>query len=638
MSGIAVIYHPDGSPAHPDQLDGMMAALNHRGPDGLKRWCKRPVVLGHAMLRTTPESVKETQPLCDESGSLCLTLDGRVDNFEELAAAIRAKGAQLRCETGAELVLRAYECWQEESPRRIIGDFAYALWDEKRQRLFCVRDSLGIKPFYYYVDHRTFVCSSELQAILAYLQGPREPNESFIAEYLWGGLADRRETLYKRIFRLEPSHYLIVDRDGLTIRQYYDLNPESQITYANDREYAEHFFDILEQAVRSRMRSLTGIAAELSGGLDSSSVVGMSQSLLRAGTVPTSRFETYSTIYSDPRCDERSYIDDVVRMWNLKERRVDALAPGLSIFADKSDRYKDLAGYPDSVRYEGLRKMVSQCGFQVLLTGAGGDDWLSGSRLYYADLLREYRFGELIRELRANSQNAGASGGQLRNFLKFGVWPLMPEALRRTVRKLEANGDSPNWIDSGFIRRSGLVERLARRKTNKSLSFARREIYDSFHDGWATHMLELEDRGAAWMGIELRSPFHDRRLIEFAFAIPEEQRSRNGQTKFVLRQAARELIPRTVAMRLDKSDFSAEVASTLEFMAQAKFFDSMTVASLGWVNAEALRKILANCLSSSGRMDPWPLWRTFNLELWFNAAFKERNSAEGDFPAQSVLI
>lgn len=635
MSGIAVIYHRDGFPAHPAQLDGMMAALNHRGPDGLERWFKGPVALGHAMLRTTPESVRETQPLSDESGSLCLTLDGRVDNFEELAAVLRAKGTRLGCATDAELVLGSYECWQEESPRRIIGDFAYALWDEKRQRLFCARDPLGIRPFYYYADDRTFLCASELQAILAYLQGSQEPNEAFIAEYLWGGLSDRHETLFKRIFRLEPSHYLIIDRDGLTIREYYDLNPESKITYADEREYAEHFFDILEQAVRSRMRSITGVASELSGGLDSSSVVGMSQSLLRGGTVSTSRFETFSTIYLDPRWDEPSYIDDVVGMWNLKEHRVDAIAPGLSIFAAKAQRYKDLAGYPDSVRYEGLRNVVKQCGYQVLLTGAGGDDWLSGSRLYYADLLREHKFGELMRELGASLRNAGASGGQLRNFLKFGVWPLMPEALRRTVRMLEGNGNSPNWIDPRFIKRSGLVERLERR-THKSLSFGRREIYDLFHDGWGTHILELEDRGAAWMGIELRSPFHDRRLIEFAFAIPEEQRFRNGQTKFVLRQAAREILPRRVGMRLGKGDFSAEVAITLQFMAQTKFFDSMTVASLGWVNAEALRKILANCLSSSGRMGPWPLWRTFNLELWFNAAFRERNSAAGDLPSQSV--
>jgi asparagine synthase (glutamine-hydrolysing) len=504
------------------------------------------------------------------------------------------------------LVLRAYECWEEESPRKIIGDFAYALWDGKRQRLFCARDSLGIKPFYYYVDHRTFLCSSELQGILAYLQGPPEPNEAFIAEYLWGGLTDRRETLYQRIFRLEPSHYLIVDRDGLTIRQYYDLNPESQIKYANERQYAEHCFHILEQSVRSRMRSITGIAAELSGGLDSSSVVGMLQSLLRAGAVPASRFETFSTIYSDPRCNELEYIDDVVDMWTLKEHRVEARAPDLSIFTDKSQRYKDLAGYPDGVRYEALRNVVAQHGYQVLLTGAGGDDWLAGSRFSYADLLREHRFGELISELRVNMRNAGGLGDQLRNFLKFGVWPLMPEAVRRTVRILKRNGDSPKWIDSEFIKRSGLAERLERRKTNKSLSFARREIYDSFHDGWATHMLELEDRGAAWMGIELRSPFHDRRLIEFAFAIPEEQRFRNGQTKFVLRQAARQIIPRTIAMRLDKSDFSGEVAGTLEFLARAKFFDSITLASLGWVNAEALQKILANCLSCSRRLDPWP--------------------------------
>lgn len=160
MSGITGIYHLDGRPVDPALLRRMTDIIGHRGPDGAGYWLDGPVGLGHRMLHPTPESLRETQPLLDETGNLCLTLDGRVDNREELRTALEDKGTKLRTDTDAELVLQAYECWGEECPKKIIGDFVFVIWDGRMRQLFCARDPLGVKPFYYYTDGRTFLYGS----------------------------------------------------------------------------------------------------------------------------------------------------------------------------------------------------------------------------------------------------------------------------------------------------------------------------------------------------------------------------------------------------------------------------------------------------------------------------------------------
>jgi asparagine synthase (glutamine-hydrolysing) len=205
MSGIAGIYNIDGAPVDRVLLKRMTDAIAHRGPDGIHLWVDGSVGMGHCMLQTTPESIYERQPLTDESGVLCLTMDGRVDNREELISALESRGGRLRNDTDAEIVLKAYECWGTECPARIIGDFSFVIWDRGQRQLFCARDILGVKPFYYYTDGRKFLWASELHQLFRDSTVPREPNEGMVAEYLAASLTDREETLYKGILRLPPA-------------------------------------------------------------------------------------------------------------------------------------------------------------------------------------------------------------------------------------------------------------------------------------------------------------------------------------------------------------------------------------------------------------------------------------------------
>ncbi len=211
MSGIAALYNLDGRPVEPALLRRMTDVIAHRGPDGAGVLTDGAVGLGHRMLRTTPESLGERQPLTDETGEFAITFDGRIDNRDELLAGLRAAGARLEAGTDAELVLRAYQAWGEDSPRRLLGDFAFVIWDKRQRRLFCARDQLGVKPFYYQRDERTFRCGSELHQLLQDPAVKREPNEGMVGEYLATVVTTLEETLYRGVFRLPPGHLLVAE-------------------------------------------------------------------------------------------------------------------------------------------------------------------------------------------------------------------------------------------------------------------------------------------------------------------------------------------------------------------------------------------------------------------------------------------
>jgi len=630
MSGIAVFYNLDSRPVDPLLFERMLGTIRHRGPDGISRWIEGPIALGHAMLRTTPESLQEFQPLRDERAGLCLTLDGRVDNRTELAEALNTKGFELRTNTDAEIVLRAYECWGEDSPQQIIGDFAFALWDERRRRLFCARDPSGIKPFFYYFDGRTFICGSELRQIVETPMVPREPNEAFIGEYLCGRLVSRDETLYKSVSRLAAANSLVVSSEGLSKRHYYSLDVNHQIRYQTDDQYASHLRQLLREAVRSSMRSIGGVAAELSGGLDSSTVVSMAQSLLRDRTYDC-RMETFSLVYSDPECDERQYVDAVVQQWGLTSNLIEPELDRSSSFAALARLHKDLPGFPNGLVFEDLKGLIARNGFRVSLTGAGGDQWFTGSAYYYADLVRELKFGELWRDLRVNWRFGPPSSSRLENLLRYGVWPLVPDSARRVIKRMRGNPELPPWISSEFARRVNLAERLRHNvEYPAGLSFAQRTLYETYQSGWDTYIFELEDRDSARFGIEQRHPLYDRRLLEFAFALPESQRFRGQQTKFVMRQAMKGLLPEKVSERLDKSDFTGMAVTMLRKLGGEQLFKSLTVASSGWVNAEAIRAMLSDDLSALSGAALWALWKILNIEVWMNEGLRSNPSASAE--------
>jgi asparagine synthase (glutamine-hydrolysing) len=311
MSGIAGIYSADGRPADLNILDRMTDVMSARGPDGEGHWNGVGVALGHRMLRATPESRREAQPLCDDAGGLSLTLDGRLDNRDELIALLEAEG--LRDQTDAELILRAYQKWGEQCPKKLLGDFAFAISDKRRQQLFCARDHLGLRPFYYHSDGSRVIFASEIQALFEDRTVVRRPNLISLGCHLMDLSTAPRDTLYEGVYRLPAGHSMVVNREGLRESRYWDIDPANEIRYRADADYYEHFLALFQRAESCRLRTTGAVAILLSGGLDSGAVFCTARQLLREGLTDAKRLETFSITFEGfPASDERDYIAKVL--------------------------------------------------------------------------------------------------------------------------------------------------------------------------------------------------------------------------------------------------------------------------------------------------------------------------------------
>ncbi len=244
MSGLCGVVYGNGRPVESSDLQGMVSAIGHRGPDDRGIWQKDNVGLGNVLLHTTPESLHEELPLHDHEAQLTLICDGRIDNREELLVALGLKSNQGSCLPDSAIILAAYKKWQEGCVAKLIGDFAFAIWDGRQQRLFCGRDHMGIKPFYYFWDDGLFVFGSEIKSIFSLLDKKPEVDFERIRDLLVFFHSDSRSTFYKNIYRLPRASCLVVTADRLTESNYWNFNPEKRIKYSSDQEYGEHFLQI----------------------------------------------------------------------------------------------------------------------------------------------------------------------------------------------------------------------------------------------------------------------------------------------------------------------------------------------------------------------------------------------------------
>lgn len=622
MSGIIGFVNFDGRPADEHLLGRMLDTIRHRGPDGLFTSVNGSVALGHAALHTTPEHLVEKQPFANEDCSIWLVLDGRVDNRQELRDGIEAKGEVLRDESDAELVLKAYVVWGKECPLKIIGDFAFAIWDQRRRQLFVARDTYWSRPLYYYHGQDCFVFGSEIQAVLEHPAINGTINEGMLAEYLASALTSDEETLYAGVNRLPASHYFIVKDGTLMRRRYWDVDPGKAIRYRRDEEYAEHYRELLTECVRCRLRSDRPVGADLSGGLDSSSVVGIVMALRQRG-MNVDGFSTYSVAFPGvAAADETSYIRDVLTFWKLDGT---ILAPGprpLDWYLDQVRRYRDHPEYPNGSYTDATREAGRQHGHRVMLTGMGGDEIFTGNYFHYADMLRDFRFLATWKQYQEDKRNQALTGRP--SLIACGPRQLIPNFAKRIIRPFRTPPNPPRWISPAFAASTNLVDRIHRSPAIPDFSsHVQRAMYRTLASGWTRHAEETNERSSAWFAIEQRHPFCDRRMVEFGFAIPEHQRWRGHHTKFVMRQGVNGLLPSSVATRLTKADISHPFPETLKAVGAVDILRSMELARSGIVLVEDAIAILNDTMRCYEHQDSrypenmWVLWNLVGTELWF---------------------
>ena len=492
----------------------------------------------------------EKQPLTNENSALCLTLDGRIDNRSELRCWLDSKGLPLRDDSDAELVLRAYECWGEECPNRLLGDFAFAIWDARNQRLFCARDYVGVRPFYYHRSGSLFAFGSEIRAVLALDAVPRRLNESRLADFLVEELNrdDEESTFYQDVQRLPAGHSLTIGPGRFALRNYWNLKAPPVLKLGSLREYGEAFREIFVDAVRCRLRSTHPVGSTLSGGIDSSSVVCTIRELLAAELKEP--LHTISLVDADEsKCGETPYIREVLRSGGLTPHivRSDQVSPLAEQMADSDEPFEIFTYFTNWFGFAAARK----AGVRVLLDGISGDH-LVPPYTYLTTLLRSGHWNLLRRELSFGSREFGESG--LSILRTHALAPMLPR-LFGVWRRFRGRKPRPfpegSCIHPDFALRMRIPERFESKR--QKLWTASRDIGTlhswSFTCGVLPFFFEHSGRLAATLGVEARHPFSDRRVIEFFLSLPLHIKMYSPLPKRLIREGMRGVLPEMVRGR-----------------------------------------------------------------------------------------
>lgn len=573
MSGIAGIIRFDGGPIESGKIEKITGAMSYRGPDGINHWVGNSVALGQCMLRTTPESLEETQPLSNEDDSLVLVMDGRVDNWQEMRVELLSRGARLRTRADAELVLRAYEVWGRDCPNHLLGDFAFAIWDERRKELFCARDHFGVKPFYYFKGAKFLVFASDEEAFFGLPEVPREPNEDRIACVLvpeFDGV-DFDESWLKGIVKLPPAKTMTVVFAGeISLRQYWKLEPRDESTFTSDAECEEAFRVVFCDAVRRRVRTIGSPALMLSGGIDSASIAGAARHVqsMTQGQV----LKTFSVVSDNPEtCAETRNIRSIIQGYEQD-------AHLFNVSDTKGIRDADLEyvawskAHPvdNSILLPGLMyQAASRAGCRVMLDGVDGDLATYTPIRFYSSLIRAGKLRNAWAEIQqARVNNTYLQGRSSTGMLALGIWDVFATRQLRQVKNAVVRGMArpslieSSLIDPGFARRISLEKRLEaylqEGGADGQLSDQQRHIRTLTPVGLARGM-EGFDRVAARYGIEPRHPWVDKKLVEFFVRLPQRYKVRNGWTKFLVRCATSHWIASEVRWHNQKDHFGSQL-------------------------------------------------------------------------------
>ena len=610
----------------------MLAAMRHRAPHGARSWCGPSVAFGYGALNATPEPLNEKLPLSDASDGLAITGDLRIDNRGEL---IRAFDADPRADGDigdGELVLEAYRRWGREAPEHLVGAFAFAVWDGRRQVLFCARDHLGAKPFVYHFSEKAFVFASEVEGVLAAPGIPRRINEGRIADFLVGELEgiDHTSTFYLDVVKLPPAHTLVVGRDSHRLERYWRPDPSYELRLASDEEYVEAFRDALRRAVGACLRSITPPAVMLSGGIDSGAVAAFAKELLEKGGGP--RLRTLSAVNDENQdCLESGCIRASIEALGPQ---ADLITPAYvrSLSAARrrlilgcSNPFDSTMTVPDL-----LYEKAQSFGARVVLDGVDGDIVLSLGSTYIAHLLRRGRPLRALREASALCDRRDDGASPWRTLVAGARDAFAPAVLRRLERRLRGRSTSADTaiadsiINPDFAHRvdlSGRLERLHGLRWFSASGDARRDQVDNLLHPYATVGLERYDRVASRWGVDLRHPLLDLRLVELCLALPWHLKNRDGWTKYIVRRATTAMVPEMVRWRSERRDVFWAFTSAI--VAEEPACVSGVVErhrdALGtYVDLTRLREIVHRLGDGISPIEEESLWYAAALALWLD--------------------
>jgi asparagine synthase (glutamine-hydrolysing) len=553
MCGIAGQVTGDRRPVQAERIAAMGDSLQHRGPDDHGIYLKGHVGLAHRRLSVLDLTAAGRQPMSNEDGTVWLVLNGEIYNHQELRDQLKAR-YRFQSRTDTEVLLHLYEEHGLDCLPLLIGMFAFALWDDRAQRLVLGRDRLGKKPLFYALTEKSLLFASEIRALVA--SGAQfDVDPIALHHYLTFQYVPTPQTIFRGVHKLPPGHVLIYENGQVTERAYWSLQYDKKATGRNETEYIQEFRTLLRDAVRRRLTSDVPIGAFLSGGADSSTVVGLMASEM------TQPVKTFSIGFQEVGFDERPHAREIASRFGTEHHEfvVDTSAVGLlpELARVYGEPYADASAIPAYHLAQLSRQFVT-----VALTGDGGDELLGGYPRYRLHVLDRALAGvsptvraQLRKVLAGDRHAAGARSltGRLERLLA----PFSETYLNRICYFSQAEKD---WLyttefksqvvaaDSFQVLSRWFEEAQASDLLDQMLSVDTQSYLPD-------DLLVKLDRATMAHGLEARCPFLDHRLVEFAAALPTNLKICRSTGKYLLKAAMRDMLPEHILHR-EKQGFA----------------------------------------------------------------------------------
>jgi len=636
VCGIAGVMRFDGNEVDRSEFFRMMLLMRHRGPDdegsvlleiSTGRYEERGgpdtplelnlpdlrsassikpnVILGNRRLSIIDLSPKGHQPMCNQDRTIWVVFNGEVYNYRELKDELKQIGHRFVSDSDTEVIVHGYEEWgMVPLLSKMIGMWGIALWDGKSQKLYLARDRFGIKPLYYHMDGGQLIFGSEIKSIRAIFDA--KINENRISEFLWAKPYRADETFFEGINQVMASNYIEIDLKSASTRMvpYWELG-EINRTYQeiNYQNATKEFLMQFERSIKLHMRSDAPVGTCLSGGLDSSSIVCLAQKLLDEGALPEKglhdikKIKTFSSAPKEDRISETPYIDEVVKQSGVEPFFT---SPTFEEFFSDVDKvvlaHDEPFQNPSVYMQYRVIKLAKENGIKVLLDGQGGDECLAGYQRYILYYLRDLWHQGYY--LKAMSELFGT------------LYLTSPFATQYIRRKL------------GISKRrfKGVVKTPlpAVRQPEYPLGTLADHLRYDLLAGSIIELLKYEDTNSMNFSIESRVPFLCHPMIEYLFKLPMSAKIHDGRTKFLLRNAMKDILPEKVRLRRSKLGFPApEEEWAKDLIIQKMPWCRETVKNAeAYIDLDAFEELCFS-LRGKGRTEDIQLfWRILLLSKW----------------------
>lgn len=599
------------------KLTRMNNTITHRGPDAEGTYIKKPIGFGFRRLSILDLTSDANQPMHSEDGNIVLIFNGEIYNYVEIKKELQSKGYHFKTQSDTEVIINSYLEYGEECVEHFNGMWAFAIYDFRLNKLFCSRDRLGVKPFYYTFHNNCLYFSSELK-VLHNICNLTDANHSKVYEYLaYGYRVSDGETFLKDCSDLSAGTNMVYKDNKLVFNKYWKLK-ENLYQHNNKISLHEAYTQLFTDSVKLRYRSDVPVALLLSGGLDSTAIAKVTDNLIEKGELEQTDIHAYIASFPNFKDDETELAQEFIKTCrHIKLHKIFINTKDLvSEFEDTIYGLDHPVAAFTSISHHNIMKECKQRNIKVVLNGQGSDEAYAGyvryiSGVHLLDQLIS-RNGNFLRELyHLNTKN------------KYSIPFLISQMVKSTLNhsfssylRAKYMEKSICCFDKDFIKKNYSHHQSEYKFSLKGNNFNRYHINGIDPHG-LNQILHYEDISSMQQSIEIRSPFMDYRLMEFAFSIPNKLKFKNGVTKVIQRETIGKMLPDSITKNREKIGFNTPFTDYIsnDPTFRSYIFDILNSTSFKTKKIWNAKKII-KVFEHPHKYPQFPFWRFINMEIW----------------------